>query len=147
MYVHQERRKGSDSRHSRNFSSQSNNPPESFSEQEHGEYTSHAARKFHQRLAPEMSQEDEPRGRQPALDAILGKPTDVIIEDYMEKYEALQVKWRECTMDEWVAGAKGVHCQLPSNTSSHHPWTEIAAKAAKIMEHVCAVLFSRRVSR
>jgi hypothetical protein len=41
------------------------------------------------------------------LDKLLGCDTDAYIEEHMEKYERAVNRWRECSMEEWIAGADG----------------------------------------
>jgi hypothetical protein len=41
------------------------------------------------------------------LDKLLGCDTDAYIEDHMEEYERAVNRWRECSMEEWIAGADG----------------------------------------
>ncbi|KAF8071554.1 hypothetical protein FPV67DRAFT_881494 [Lyophyllum atratum] len=45
---------------------------------------------------------DESHG---ALDKLLGCDVDIIVEDHAEQYERAIVRWKQCTMAEWVAGA------------------------------------------
>ncbi|KAJ3799388.1 hypothetical protein GGU11DRAFT_743401 [Lentinula aff. detonsa] len=54
-----------------------------------------------------------------ALDKLLGCQAHVYIEDHMEKYEQLAMKWKDCSMEEWVKGAD-----------------EIMAKYVKILDFV-----------
>lgn len=41
------------------------------------------------------------------LDKLLGCDTDAYIEEHMETYERAMNKWRDCSMEEWIAGADG----------------------------------------
>ncbi|KAF8902157.1 hypothetical protein CPB85DRAFT_1322046 [Mucidula mucida] len=40
-----------------------------------------------------------------ALNKLLGRDADLFVEEHTENYEILTEKWKNCTMDEWVAGA------------------------------------------
>ncbi|KAF9016629.1 hypothetical protein BDZ89DRAFT_1045681, partial [Hymenopellis radicata] len=40
-----------------------------------------------------------------ALNKLLGRDADLFVEEHTENYEILIEKWKNCTMDEWVAGA------------------------------------------
>ncbi|KAK0222812.1 hypothetical protein EDD85DRAFT_244999 [Armillaria nabsnona] len=40
-----------------------------------------------------------------ALDKLLGRDANVFVEEHMDNYEVLIEKWKNCTMDEWIAGA------------------------------------------
>ncbi|KAK0193385.1 hypothetical protein F5146DRAFT_926491, partial [Armillaria mellea] len=40
-----------------------------------------------------------------ALDKLLGRDANVFAEEHMDNYEVLIEKWKNCTMDEWIAGA------------------------------------------
>lgn len=42
------------------------------------------------------------------LDKLLGRDTDAYIEEHMDKYERATDRWRDCAMEDWVAGADGV---------------------------------------
>ncbi|KAK0494026.1 hypothetical protein EDD18DRAFT_1107533 [Armillaria luteobubalina] len=38
------------------------------------------------------------------LDKLLGRDADAFVEEHMDNYEVLIEKWKNCTMDEWIAG-------------------------------------------
>ena len=42
-----------------------------------------------------------------AFDKLLGRNTDIFVQQNMEKYDSLVKKWSECTEKEWIAGAEG----------------------------------------
>ena len=48
------------------------------------------------------------------LDKLLGCDTGAYVEAHMETYERAVNKWRECSMEEWIAGADGMSCTFPS---------------------------------
>ncbi|KAK0214063.1 hypothetical protein IW262DRAFT_1466618 [Armillaria fumosa] len=39
-----------------------------------------------------------------ALDKLLGRNANAFVEEHMDNYEVLIEKWKNCTMDEWIAG-------------------------------------------
>ncbi|KAG7444757.1 uncharacterized protein BT62DRAFT_1077522 [Guyanagaster necrorhizus] len=39
------------------------------------------------------------------LDKLLGRDANLFVEEHMDNYEVLMEKWKNCTIDEWVAGA------------------------------------------
>jgi hypothetical protein len=45
--------------------------------------------------------------RRNAFEKLLGRNTDVFVQQNMEKYDALVKKWSECSEEEWIAGAEG----------------------------------------
>ncbi|KAK0440180.1 uncharacterized protein EV420DRAFT_1486007 [Desarmillaria tabescens] len=46
------------------------------------------------------------RQQRGALDKLLGRDANIFVEEHMDSYEALiELKWKNCTMDEWIAGA------------------------------------------
>ena len=50
---------------------------------------------------------DEPFLNPNAFNRILGRDADVYMEEQAEKYDQLAAKWRDCTMEEWLAGVNG----------------------------------------
>jgi hypothetical protein len=55
------------------------------------------------------------------LDKLLGCDTDAFIEEHTEKYERAVNRWRECSMEEWMAGADG-KSRLPSFLGNMYTW-------------------------
>ncbi|KAK0470253.1 uncharacterized protein EV420DRAFT_1634690 [Desarmillaria tabescens] len=45
------------------------------------------------------------QGNEGALDKLLGRDANIFVEEHMDSYEALIEKWKNCTTDEWIAGA------------------------------------------
>ena len=41
------------------------------------------------------------------LDRILGCNVDTYIDEHKEQYERALARWKNCTMEEWTAGADG----------------------------------------
>ncbi|KAF9456572.1 hypothetical protein BDZ94DRAFT_1326887 [Collybia nuda] len=64
---------------------------------------------------PDSFMVDGPR----ALDKLLGRDTDTYIEENMEKYERATDRWRDCAMEDWIAGA-----------------TELTARYGKLLDFV-----------
>ena len=48
-----------------------------------------------------------------SLDKLLGRDCNFYMEQHMGKYEAVQKKWDECSIDEWKAGADGIYLRKP----------------------------------
>lgn len=59
-----------------------------------------------------------------ALDKLLGRDANVFVEEHMDNYEVLIEKWKNCTMDEWIAGADSEHSYIAMHRvalSRFHP--------------------------
>jgi len=53
------------------------------------------------------------------LDKLLGCDTDTYIEEHMETYQRAVSRWRECSMEEWIAGADGKRIYISLKASRH----------------------------
>ena len=41
------------------------------------------------------------------FDRLLGCSVDDFVEEHAERYQAAVERWKNCTMEEWIAGADG----------------------------------------
>jgi hypothetical protein len=56
------------------------------------------------------------------LDKLFGLHTDMFIEAHMDKYDRAMHRWKECSMDDWVAGADGASAlRIADRSSSYGP--------------------------
>lgn len=82
---------------------------------------------------------------QGALDKLLGRDADLFVDEHMERYHLLAAKWRDCTMEEWVAGADGMHCQTHHYRQMFiHFITDVMSKYHKILDFVCPTFICLR---
>ncbi|KAF8872588.1 hypothetical protein BD779DRAFT_332767 [Infundibulicybe gibba] len=72
-----------------------------------------------QNILPRSQDQNAPYSH--AIDRLLGCDSGAYIEDHWEKYEQAVAKWKNCSMDEWIAGAD-----------------DIVARYAKILDFVKA---------
>lgn len=71
-----------------------------------------------------------------AINRLLGRDVDLYIEEGAEKYERLAAKWRECTMEEWTAGAAGLF-PYPRQPAIHGiRLSELTTKYTRILDLV-----------
>ena len=48
-----------------------------------------------------------PRGGSSVLERLLGTDPDVYVKNHMENYDEMMLRWANCTVEEWKAGADG----------------------------------------
>jgi len=72
-----------------------------------------------------------------ALDRLLGCDTDAYVEQHMDKYEQAMSRWRNCSMEEWEAGADGAFFACSPGGEVYPCWTaELTARYTKIIDFV-----------
>lgn len=48
-----------------------------------------------------------PRGGSSALEKLLGTDPDAYVKNHMDNYDKMMLRWANCTVEEWKAGADG----------------------------------------
>ena len=65
----------------------------------------HPQHQYQDQPLPAQNDNDDPISSR--LDKLLGLHTDGFIEAHMDKYDRATNRWKECLMEDWVAGAEG----------------------------------------